>query len=198
MDYPIVELDRRLAALIQAGSIAEVDHAAARCRIRVGQWTSALLPWHSLAAGQVRHWRAPSVGEQALLIAPSGEPAAGFVLPGFYSEPHGQAGERRAKVLSWRMPDGCLIEYDWEAGALQVSGSKKVSVDNAETVSIVSGGQVTLQCPALVVDCASTTFKGRVSVEGGVSVKGDLGVDGNVDAAGAVMDSGGNSNHHKH
>jgi phage baseplate assembly protein V len=192
MNYPLVELDRRLAALIQAGTIAEVDLAAARCRIQVGQWTSALLPWHTLAAGEVRHWRAPSLGEQALIIAPSGEPAAGFILPGFYSEQHGQAGEQRAKLLSWRMPDGCLIEYDWQAGALAVSGSKKVSISNADTVDIVSGGQVTLKCPTLVVDCQSSTFKGKLSVQGNLSV------DGNVDASGAVNDSGGNSNHHKH
>lgn len=184
MEYPITELDRRLAALIQAGTIAEVDHAAARCRIQVGQWVSALLPWHSLGAGEVRHWRAPSLGEQALLIAPSGEPAGGFVLPGFYADQHGQAPDERPKVAAWRMPDGCVMEYDWEAGALKVDGCK--------TVAVTSSGAVTLKCASLLVDAPSVTFTGDIKVDGNAKVGG------NVDAGGAVMDAGGNSNHHKH
>ena len=178
MDYAIAELDRRLAALIQAGTVAEVDYASARCRVQVGPWISAMLPWLSLGAGEARHWRAPSVGEQALIVAPSGEPAGGFVLPGFYTEQHAQAGDARPKAMAWRMPDGCLLEYDWEAGALKASGSKSISVE--------SGGTVTLKCAALVVDAPSATFKGNLKI------------DGNVDAAGSVMDGGGNSNHHKH
>ncbi|SFU79591.1 phage baseplate assembly protein V [Pseudoduganella namucuonensis] len=184
MDYPIAELDRRLAALIQAGVVAEVDHASARCRVRVGEWVSALLPWLSLGAGEARHWRPPSVGEQALLVSPSGEPAAGFVLPGFYAAGHGQAGDRRAKAVAWRMPDGCLLEYDWEAGALRATG--------CETVSVEASGEITLKCASLLVDAPRVSFKGDVSIAGNVKAGGD------VDAAGAVMDGGGNSNHHVH
>ncbi|MBB3118631.1 phage baseplate assembly protein V [Pseudoduganella violacea] len=192
MQYLIAEMDRRLATLIQAGIVESVDHGAARCRLKVGQWVSAPLPWLSLGGGEVRHWRPPSVGEQALLVSPSGEPAAGFILPGFYSQQHQQANDQRPKVVAWKMPDGCLIEYDWENGALQVKGSKTVSIENAETVSVTSGGAVTLKCPSLLVDCPSTTFKGALSVQGNISVDGD------VDASGSIMDSGGNSNHHSH
>lgn len=184
MDYPIAELDRRLAALIQAGVVAEVDHAAARCRVQVGEWVSALLPWLSLGAGEARHWRAPSVGEQALLISPSGEPAGGFVLPGFYAARHGQAGDQRPNAMAWRMPDGCLLEYDWEAGALRVTGGK--------TVSVEASGEITLKCASLLVDAPQVRFKGNVNIDGNIKVGG------NVDASGAVMDGGGNSNHHVH
>lgn len=184
MLYIVSELERRLSAMIQAGTVEQVDHEKARCRIRVGDWVSAPLPWLTLASGAVRHWRPPSVGEQALLVSPSGEVSAGFVLPGFYSAQHGQSHEQRAHVAAWRMPDGCQIEYDWQRGALSVDGPKIIDVK--------SSGKVTLQCAELLVDSPRTTIKGALSVQG------DLSVDGDVDASGAVMDSGGNSNHHTH
>jgi phage baseplate assembly protein V len=186
MSYNIAELDRRLAALLQAGTVDAVDYDKARCRVRVGEWVSAWLPWASLGAGKVRNWRPPSVGEQALVLSPSGDPANGFAFAGFYSDQHSQANDNRPNTVAWCMPDGCVIEYDWETGALRVAGSKTVSVENAETIHVASGGQVTLQCPSLVIDCPSTT------------INGDVSVNGDLNATGAVMDGGGNSNHHTH
>lgn len=64
MSYVSAEHDRMLAAMILPCVVVAVDLAAARVRVRSGDWTSGWLRWHSLAAGKVRHWRAPSIGEQ--------------------------------------------------------------------------------------------------------------------------------------
>lgn len=184
MDYALSELDRRLALLLQPGVIEQVDHGAARCRVRVGSWVSAALPWLSLGAGEVRHWRPPSVGEQALLLSPSGDPGCGFVLPGFYTTQHGRAGDERPKAVVWRMPDGCVLEYDWDAGALRATGLQSAHVQ--------ASGAVTLKCASLKVEADDIALTGNVAIGGNVSVQG------NIDAAGSVMDAGGNSNHHKH
>lgn len=82
MSYVSAEHDRMLAAMILPCVVVAVDLAAARVRVRSGDWTSGWLRWHSLAAGKVRHWRAPSIGEQGVLLSPSGGVSMGTFIPG--------------------------------------------------------------------------------------------------------------------
>ncbi len=79
MSYVSALHDRMLASLVIPCRVVAVDLAAARVRVSDGSgWTSAWVRWHAQAAGQARHWRAPSLGEQGVLLSPSGEPAQGF------------------------------------------------------------------------------------------------------------------------
>lgn len=68
MSYASAMHDRMLAALVIPCRVVAVDLAAARVRVSDGTWTSAWLRWHALAAGKARHWRAPSLGEQGVLV----------------------------------------------------------------------------------------------------------------------------------
>ena len=52
------------------------------CRVFTGNWTSAWVRWHSVAAGNARHWRSPSLGEQGVLFNPSGQAGMGTFVPG--------------------------------------------------------------------------------------------------------------------
>lgn len=131
MSYATAEHDRRIATLIQAGTIEAVDLPNARCRLRVGEWVSAWMPWHTQGAGAVRHWRPPSVGEQALLFSPSGEAASGFVIPGFYST-QGAQNDNRAEVTAQDWPDGARQEYDHAASHY--------------LLDVPAAGSITLRC----------------------------------------------------
>ena len=106
MSYAESETDRMLSGMLMAGAIEAVDCTNARVRVRSGEWVSAWLPWGAGAAGQVRHWRPPSVGEQALILSPSGQPEQGMVYPGFYTDRHGQAPSDDPKLVLWDMPAG--------------------------------------------------------------------------------------------
>lgn len=134
MSYELSEMDRRMATQIQAGTVAEIDCATARCKVKVGEWVSGWMPWGSLGAGAVRHWRPPSVGEQALLLCPSGESSAGFVLPGFYSDQHQQANDNRPNLTAQDYPDGARTEYDHERHCL------KAYLPPGGTVEITASG----------------------------------------------------------
>ena len=72
MNYVTATHDRMLSGLILPCAVVGVDLAAGRLRVSDGAgWTSAWVRWHSQAAGKARHWRAPSLGEQGVLISPS-------------------------------------------------------------------------------------------------------------------------------
>ncbi|GAA5785107.1 phage baseplate assembly protein V [Chitiniphilus shinanonensis] len=130
MSWVSAEHDRMLAGIAQFGTVVALDLPAARCRIRIDDWVSAWLPWRAQAAGAARHWRAPSIGEQVLLISPSGSTEAGAVLPGLYCDA-GAPPDNRDHVEVWRYPDGGSVLYDWQA--------------RCHTVTVPSGGSAVVR-----------------------------------------------------
>ncbi|WP_313314550.1 phage baseplate assembly protein V [Stutzerimonas nitrititolerans] len=107
----ITDLLRRLDNLIRLGTIAAVDHAAARCTVKTGGLTVPNLPWQAQRAGSSRDWDAPTVGEQCILLSPSGEPSQGVVLVGLYSQQR-PAPSKSANLRRRKYPDGAVIDYD--------------------------------------------------------------------------------------
>ncbi|PXX53240.1 phage baseplate assembly protein V, partial [Pseudomonas sp. LAMO17WK12:I10] len=106
MSYVSAMHDRMLACLVIPCRVVAVDLAAAMVRVSDGSgWTSAWVRWHSQAAGKARHWRAPSLNEQGVLISPSGEPAQGTFVPGLYGNAGAQP-DNRDHVETWRFDDG--------------------------------------------------------------------------------------------
>lgn len=183
--YVSAEHDRRLAALILPCVVVAVDLAAARVRVQSGDWTSAWVRWHDQAAGQARHWRAPSIGEQGALISPSGVLAMGTFIPGLFGDA-GAPADDRDHVQTWRFADGGTLVYDWAAHSYSISlpsGTVNVQVGSAKVT---------------VSDSAVSVQAGQISLKGAVSIQGNLAVQGNVSSTGSVMDTTGNSNHHTH
>lgn len=85
----IEELERRQANLMRPGVVTDVDLAKGLVRVTAGDLKSAWLPWME-QAGSITSWSPPSIGQQIHLFSPSGEPGQGWVLPGGYSDAHGQ------------------------------------------------------------------------------------------------------------
>ncbi len=131
------DLARRLDNLIRLGTVAEVDHARARCRVKTGGLLTAWLPWGTRRAGDTRTWCPPTVGEQVLVLSPSGEPGAGIVITGVYTEAHDQPSSSADDHLTdW--PDGAREHYDHAA--------------HHYTLDVPAGGRITLRCGASRVE----------------------------------------------
>ncbi|WP_122836915.1 phage baseplate assembly protein V, partial [Pseudomonas viridiflava] len=75
------------------------------CRVSDGNWVSAWVRWHSVAAGKARHWRAPSMNEQGTLFSASGDVSQGTFIPGLYGNAGAQP-DNRDHVEVWRFDDG--------------------------------------------------------------------------------------------
>ncbi|MEO4030020.1 phage baseplate assembly protein V [Chromobacterium vaccinii] len=200
MSYELSELDRQMSNIVMPGSVCAVQMKPPRVRIEADGWASDWVPWLALAAGKARHWRPPSVGEQAVLLNPSGDPAQGFALVGFYTDVF--PGDGRADVVGWLMPDGAVLEYDHAAGSLLVNGTKTVTLKNADTVDIQSGGVVTVKAPSIKLDTPEAEITGNLKIGGGLSqgsgVGGGASFAGTVKAAGDVVAGGISLQEHAH
>lgn len=111
----LVELSRRLENIIRIGTILDVDHAAARVRVKSGQLETQWRPWVELRAGQTTTWNPPTIGEQCILFSPSGEPAGGIVLVGIDSDAIPPPSHSPDDHVT-KYPDGTILRYDHEAG----------------------------------------------------------------------------------
>lgn len=148
-----VELSRLLQNLIRLGTIAEIDHTAARVRVRAGGLLTDWLPWLETRAGQSRTWNPPTVGEQVVMLAPGGELAGAVVLGAINSNTHPAATDD-PNLTRWDMPDGAVIEYDHAARHLRADlpGSASVTAPKGVTVT----GPVVIEGTLHVTDTITT------------------------------------------
>lgn len=164
----------RLANVVRFGLIAAVDLDArpARARIEIEDgWLSDWLPVAQLAAGRLSTWTAPMIGEQVVVLAPSGELAAGVALRGlnFDGRPAPSAEERLTVLASW--DDGAADTYDQET--------------KTRTVSLPDGGKLHLVAGSVVVridaDAVAIEAAGKP-----ITITGDpITLDGPVNLGGA-------------
>ncbi|STQ89292.1 phage baseplate assembly protein V [Iodobacter fluviatilis] len=171
------EHSRILESLIRIGTVAEVDHTNALCRVQSGELLTDWLPWLTPRAGKVRIWSPPSVGEQVILFSQSGEVGAGVVLPGLFSDAM-PAPSSAATVTCVAFPDGALLSYNHDSGALSVTGIKTALIQASDSVT---------------VDCPETTTTGNLTVGGDLVIKGDSTFKGKADVLGAFSYAAGMS-----
>lgn len=201
MSYASAEHDRMIAAMLMPCVVVGVDLAAPAVRVSNGEWTSAWVRWHSLAAGKARHWRAPSLGEQGVLFNPSGQAGMGTFLPGLYGNAGGQP-DNRDHVEVWRFDDGGSLVYDWEAKTYTITlptgtvtikvGSTVVTVTDNAVNATVGGTEFDLT-PGL-----ATVKSPQISLIGAVEIDGPLHVTQSITGDADILAAGNSDNHHKH
>lgn len=169
---PIAELRRRLDNMLRLGTIAEVDHAGARCRVQSGSITSAWLPWFSLRAGTTKRWSLPSVGEQCIVFSPCGELAQGIALLGIYSTVNPAPGSA-ANLDRTTYPDGTVIEYDSIAKHLRAV--------------LPEGGSGELIIPAGLDITGDIRHTGDYTQTGNQTITGNVQVSDDVTASGISL-----------
>lgn len=188
-DTLLADLARRVANMIRVGRIAVVDHVAQRVRVDSAEMLTTWLPWQTHRAGATRTWSPPTVGEQVMILSPSGDLAAGIVIPALYCDDH-PAPDLSPTTHLVEFADGARISYDTATRALDITG--------VATVRVVSAESITLDTP-------QATFTGGVTVEGvlayqsGLRGTGGAGasaiIDGDIQAIGDIRATGSISDH---
>jgi len=182
----LVEQDQRLARMIMPGKVAEVDAERYRVRLELGidaeTGNAVLSPWvkwQSAAAGQVRDWTPPSVGEAMLLLSPSGTIGTGSrAMFGTFDDDHPpptNAGNTRM----WSFGDA-TVTFKGDALTLKV-GDAEVTLTGTRITVAVGGAGFELSADELAM---TTLFRGRggsrpAHYAGGVDSDGDTAISGN-------------------
>lgn len=174
----IQELARAIRNLIRSGVVTEVDTVQGLCRVQSGGIQTTWLNWLTTRAGRSRTWWAPSVGEQVLLLAIGGELDTAFVLPGIFSDDN-PAPSASADALHVAFPDGAVIEYEPETGALTVSGIKTADVTASESITatvpvvlVKASTSITLDTPEVI--CTNKLTTATLEVQKGGKMTGNI------------------------
>lgn len=144
MRQQIADLDRRLSNLVRPGQIVAVDPANGLCRHQSGDLVTGWVRWLTARAGADRDWWCPSVGEQAVLVSPDGEPNQGWVLPAGFSNafPAPDADPARHVVA---YADGMRVIHD--------STQKRLSLDGWD-----AGGTIELRARNIILKTGAGGF----------------------------------------
>lgn len=193
MNHAQAEHDRMIAGVVKECYVVALDLAASppACRVSDGEWTSAWVRWHSLAAGKARHWRVPSMGEQGALFSPSGDVSQGTFVPGLYGDA-GPAPDTRDHVERWLFDDGGSLTYDWQAKRYSIvlpTGLVEIKV---------GGSDVTVTDSVVAVKTTVIALEGDVSIYGDALINGALRVTGDILGGGSIIDTAGNTPNHQH
>lgn len=172
------DIARAIRNLIRTGIVTDVDLVEGLCRVQTGGMQTTWLNWLTSRAGRSRVWWAPSVGEQVLLLAIGGELDTAFVLPSIFSDDH-PAPSASPDAFHVTFPDGAVIEYDPDSGALIVSGIKTADVTASDsltaTVPVVlvkASTRIKLDTPEVV--CTNKLIAATLEVQKGGKMYGDI------------------------
>ncbi|MBS4151980.1 phage baseplate assembly protein V [Stutzerimonas balearica] len=149
----IAEITRLLENIVRFGTIEAVQMQPPRVKVKSGNIATTWLPWLNLRAGADREWDPPTIGEQVVLLSPSGNLAQGVVLTGLFSDLIPANGNREG-LHRRTYRDGAVIEYD--------------SIAKRLLAVLPTGGKAQLTAPGGV------TILGNVDITGTVTVSADV------------------------
>ncbi len=174
----IQDIARAIRNLIRTGIVTAVNPDEGLCRVQTGGMQTTWLNWLTCRAGRSRVWWAPSVGEQVLILAIGGELDTAFVLPGIFSDDH-PAPSASPDAFHVSFPDGAVIEYEPESGALTVSGIKTADVTASDAITatvplvmVKASTRITLDTPEVV--CTNKLTTATLEVQKGGKMSGNI------------------------
>ncbi|MEX0738174.1 MAG: phage baseplate assembly protein V [Pseudohongiella sp.] len=136
----LAEAFRLINNLVRIGTIAEVDHEAARARVQAGDNLTGWQKWITLRAGTTQEWNPPTEGEQVVLISPAGDLAQSVIIVGLFTSnaPSASANEHKRVY-----PDGAEITYDHVKKELVATLPGKVNINITGDATVNVGGNAT-------------------------------------------------------
>lgn len=136
----IQNLERRIENMVRIGKVSEVDPAKGLVKYQDGEFLSDWQPWVQ-RAGTIKDWTPPSVGEQVLAIAPSGQPEQAWVQYGGFSDanpqPHNKGDEHVISTIG--------------SMRIEATGSQ-VTITVGGSVITIKDGEITLKATKIVTD----------------------------------------------
>lgn len=149
-ELALPDLERRTANAIRYGTVLAVDLANARVRIKSGEIETAWLPWSTgRASAAKRRWDPPEVGEQVVVLSPTGDLRQGLVLTGVFQQ-SAAAPSANANKDTTVYGDGTVIEYDRASHTLLADlGPTKITATRTALVLECNGSKIELDAAGI-------------------------------------------------
>lgn len=177
-----------MAVELEYGEVSAVDHLTCRIRVRLDDRDRVESYWLNVpqrnTQGTQRRPLMPELNEQVAVLLDS-DGVGGVYLGGIYStaEPPPVVDEDTDYV---RFSDGTISTYDRAAGVMTLDCVGALLVKCGRNITVEAGEPVVVKASSATLDIPQVTLNGNLQVNG------------NINATGAIMDIGGNSNHHNH
>lgn len=177
-----------MAVELEYGEVSAVDHMTCRIRVRLDDRDGVESYWLNVpqrnTQGTQRRPLMPELNEQVAVLLDS-DGVGGVYLGGIYStaEPPPMVDEDTDYV---RFSDGTVSTYDRAAGVMTLDCVGALLVKCGRNITVEAGEPVVVKAPSATLDIPVVTLNGNLQVNG------------NVGVTGAIIDEGGNSNHHTH
>jgi phage baseplate assembly protein V len=162
------DLYRRVENIAFYGVVKEADYKSARLRVQFGDGTTAMIPWTVGRAHSDSVWSAPEVGEQVMVISPSGDPSQGTIIGSLYQGKYPAKGDS-AEVTAIHFADGSSVQYDRKSHKLSIAtaqdGGLDISITGTGTqnytsdLSISSDGSVLIRGKSITVQAEDISLE---------------------------------------
>jgi len=147
--YRLTDLERRLNNLLMVGTILEVDHAARKLRVEIGEIRTAWLEWPTEMGRNFRRWRPLRQGQQVLLSSPSGDPSQAVISGMLYSSALPAPSDNPDLDLV-EFEDGARFQYDSTAHeAIAETGGSRVTMDRDRILLSSNGSTLELDASGI-------------------------------------------------
>ncbi|MGF2651538.1 phage baseplate assembly protein V [Serratia marcescens] len=176
------ELMRLMGNIIRTGVIFAVDATTGCVRVQSGELQTDWLRWNVTRAGAFNIWAPPALGEQVVIACLGGNPETAMVIGSLYSDSTPPPGSRLQEIVI-TAPDGAVLRYDADAGALSASGMK--------TARLEASVGVTLDTP--VVTCTQHLKAATVEITEGGKMTGNI-----AHSGGSFTSNGVQVDNHQH
>lgn len=173
-DWDITDLQRRLANLITFGSISQVNYQNAKARVKIGEIETTWLPW-VMRDGNDKNWHGIDVGEQIIILAPSGDLNQGIILPSICKSQICQDGD----LYIMKFEDGSVINFNRKTGNLMAEVTGDATIKVQKSLIAESGKAAKVKAPEITLD-------GEVTITGSLLIQKNLTTSGTVSLSGGV------------
>lgn len=150
---------RRMAAMIREGVVSD-RRQDGMVRVDMGDLTTDWLPQAGARVGDDVVWWPLDIGEQVIVLSPSGDSRNGLVIGGSFSDKKAAPSANLDRMVV-RFRDGTEVFYDRAESILSITAVGYVVVR--------AHGGMTLESPSLFVKSPSAIFEGNLSVGSGAT-----------------------------
>lgn len=190
------EIYRLIMNMIRFGIVEQVNLTLdpPKARVRCGELLTDWVPRSVRRAGNASSWWPPTEGEQVIILSAGGELSAGVIIAALYQK-SAPAPMNTANTQHITHPDGAVIEYNADTGALKATGIKTATLDAGESINATApeitctaSVKITLDTPT--VECSNHLKTATFEVTEGGQMTGNIQHSGGTFSSnGVVIDS---------